>query len=84
LFAAALTLFLILKIITFVTCCTLRRYKFSNSNMRALEREREREKEGKREREMKKGKGEKYANATRCQPAISHPPTKVNFRELLI
>jgi hypothetical protein len=29
----------------------LRRYKFSNSNMRALEREREREKEGKRERE---------------------------------
>jgi len=77
LFAAALTLFLILKIITFVTCCTLRRYKFSNSNMRALERERERERERgqEREREMKKGKGEKYANATRCQPASHLPPT---------
>ena len=72
LFAAALTLFLILKIITFVTCCTLRRYKFSNSNMRALEREREREQEGKREREMKRGKGKKYAT----QLAASHlPPT---------
>ena len=72
LFAAALTLFLILKIITFVTC-TLRRYKFSNSNTRALEREREREQEGKRERD-EKGKREKECNATRCQPSPTHPP----------
>ena len=65
-------IFLILKIITFVTCCTLRRYKFSNSNMRALERERERESKRAREREMKKGKGEKYANATRCHLPPTH------------
>ena len=43
-------IFLILKIITFVTCCTLRRCKFSNSNMRALERERESKSARERER----------------------------------
>jgi hypothetical protein len=32
----------------------LRRCKFSNSNVRALEREREREQEGKRERERER------------------------------
>jgi hypothetical protein len=74
LFAAALTLFLILKIITFVTCCTLRRYKFSNSNMRALERERERERGQERERD-EKGKREKVCNATRCcHIQHTHPP----------
>ncbi len=49
--------------------------------MRALERERERARGQERERAMKKEKGEKYALQL---AAISHPPTKVNFSELLI
>jgi hypothetical protein len=75
LFAAALTLFLILKIITFVTCCTLRRYKFSNSNMRALERERERERARGQERERdEKGKRGKVCKCNSL-PASHLPPT---------
>jgi hypothetical protein len=57
----------------------LRRCKFSNSNVRALEREREREskraREREREREMKNRKGKKNANATRCcHIQHTHPP----------
>jgi hypothetical protein len=64
----------------------LRRYKFSNSNMRALERERESKRARERERDEKgkRGKVCKCNSLPASQPAISHPPTKVNFRELLI
>jgi len=66
-------IFLILKILTFVTCSSIEKiqvFKFKYESTR--EREREREQEGKREREMKKGKGKKYANATRCHLPPTH------------
>jgi hypothetical protein len=61
----------------------LRRYKFSNSNVRALERERESKKARERERD-EKGKRGKVCKCNSLLPYPTHPPTKVNFRELLI
>jgi hypothetical protein len=65
----------------------LRRCKFSNSNMRALERERERARGQERERERERDEKEKREKVCKCNsllPYPTHPPTKVNFRELFI
>jgi hypothetical protein len=70
---------------TFVTVEKIQVFKFKYKSTRERERERARGQE--RERD-EKGKREKVCKCNSLPPGggrdISHPPTKVNFRELLI
>jgi hypothetical protein len=73
---------------TFVTIEKVQVFKFKYESTRERERERERERARGQERERdEKGKMEKVCKCNSLPPGgrnISHPPTKVNFRELLI